>query len=453
MTVMLALASDEGLVSIALSEWERVGAIQDKRLKGLSLKENLKARNLADVLRPKVDIGDDYEGLQITSTSFVGCFDLGPVRISIRPKLSAMPLACLLRYAYGLRDLANVGEETVSPTEPHGLQDLLVSLLAAEVEELVYRGLPRRYRPTSEALSSPRGRILVSDIVRQGGLLEARLPCEHFRRQANWQLNQVLRSGLDLGAGITDDRDLRRRVQQLSQRFFDVDPLARLDKLAIEKAARELTRLTEAVRPALTLIRLLQDNIGVAFNSGNQSSRMPGFLFDMNVFFQRLLSRLMHDHLLETRIADEQSIQNLFSYAANANPRKRSAPTLRPDFALFHGNSCLAFLDAKYRDVWTRSFDPSWLYQLSAYALASARRVSIMLYATMAPDARDQQIDVCPPAGGQKTKQASIILRPVSLPDLAHLISSQGKESGTALRSFADRLVALESTRAHAPAT
>jgi len=446
MTMMLAPASDESVICIDLSEWGHVGHVQEQRLKGVSLKEDLKARKLADTLRSKVDISEGFDGLEITSTSFVGRVDVGPLRISIRPKLPAMPLARLLRYAYGLRDLTTV-EETVSPTESHGLQDLLVSLLAAEVEELLCRGLPRRYLLTSDALTSPRGRIRVSDIIRQGGVLEAKLPCEYFQRQANWQLNQVLCAGLDLGAQITEDRDLRRRVQQLSHRFFDVDSIAGLDQNATEKATRELTRLTEAARPALTLIRLLQDNMGIAFNSGNQPSRMPGFLFDMNVFFQRLLSRFLHDHFSEGRIADERSIRNLFSYAADANPKKRGAPTLRPDFALFQQDKCLAFLDAKYRDVWTRNFEPSWLYQLSAYALASATKVSVMLYATMAQEARDEQIDICPPIGALKLKQASIILRPVSLPKLAHLIRLQGKGADTERRSFAHRLVGLEATK------
>src|ERR1019366_9867300 len=108
------------------------------------------------------------DGLEITSTSFVGRVDVGPFRIAIGPKLPAMPLARLLRYAYGLRDVTAV-EETRSPTTRHGLHDLLIALLAAEVEELLHRGLARRYTPDSERLESPRGRILVEEIVRHGG--------------------------------------------------------------------------------------------------------------------------------------------------------------------------------------------------------------------------------------------------------------------------------------------
>jgi 5-methylcytosine-specific restriction enzyme subunit McrC len=71
--------------------------------------------------------------------------------------------------------------------------------------------------------------------------------------------------------------------------------------------------LIPACGPALTIIRLLHDALGIAFDSGQLPSRTPRFLFDMNVFFQRLLSRFLHDNLAGARIADELAIRNLFA--------------------------------------------------------------------------------------------------------------------------------------------
>jgi hypothetical protein len=39
------------------------------------------------------------------------------------------------------------------------------------------------------------------------------------------------------------------------------------------------------------IIRLLHDMLGVAFDKECEPSQMPGFLFDMNSFFQRLLCK------------------------------------------------------------------------------------------------------------------------------------------------------------------
>lgn len=427
---------------VELTEWDHVGPAQDARLKGCSLKDDMQSRRLAEVLRGRLDIHEGYEGLEIASTSFVGRVDVGPLRIAVGPKLTAMPLARLLRYAYGLRDIAAI-EETRSPTTHRGLHDLLITLLAAEVEELLHRGLARRYVPLSEKLESPRGRILVDQVICQGGVREARLPCRHFQRLADWHLNQVLRAGLEAAARMAEDPDLRRRMHQLSALLGDVERLERLDAYDINRAERELTRLTAATRPALTIIRLLHESLGVAFESARPPSRMPGFLFDMNVFFQRLVSRFLHDNLTSTRIADELAIRNLFAYAPDANPRRRSAPVPRPDYALFRGNTLCGFLDAKYRDIWERNLPAEWLYQLSIYALASPSEVSVLLYASMSAEARDERMEVRQPVLWSSKQPASVILRPVPLPFLDELLNSDGRRRDTAQerRSLADELV------------
>jgi 5-methylcytosine-specific restriction enzyme subunit McrC len=405
---------------VELTEWDQVGPAQDARLRGCSLSGDMESRRLAETLRDRVDIREGYDGLEIASTSFVGRVDVGPLHIAIGPKLPTMPLARLLRYAYGLRDVTAV-EETRSPTTRHGLHDLLVALLAAEVAELLHRGLARQYIPLSGKLESPRGRILINQVVRQGGVREARLPCSHFERRADWHLNQVLRTGLEAGARLTEDRNLRRHVHQLSSMFGDVECLVSLHTDDIDRAKRDLTRLTAACEPALTIIRLLHDTLGIAFNSEQASSRMPGFLFDMNVFFQRLLCRFLRDNLAGARIVEELAIRNLFAYAPDANPRQRRAPAPRPD-ALFYDNVLHGFLDAKYRDVWERSLPAEWLYQLSIYALASPSKVSVLLYASMSKEACDERVEVREPVTWSDKLPASVILRPVPLPYLAELL-------------------------------
>ena len=437
------LPSDTDLHLVELTEWDEVGPEKVPGLKGCSLASEDRAQRAAEALRGRIDIQEGYGGLRIISSSFVGRVDVGPLRISIRPKLAAMPLTQLLRYAYGLRDIGTL-DKTRSPTAPHGLHDLLVELLAAEAEELIQGGLARRFVRLAANLDSPRGRILIDQIVRQGGVREARLPCLHFERQADWHLNQVLRAGLASAARIATDRDLRQRVHRLAEAFGDVGRMPSLDTADIERAESELTRLTAAYRAALTIIRLLHDAQGLAFDASQQSSATPGFLFDMNVFFQRLLSRFLHDNLVGAHISDELPIRSLFSYAPGANPKRRRAPTMRPDFALFREGALCGLLDAKYRDIWERGFSAEWLYQLSIYALASPSLVSVLLYASMSPDACDEQIDVRQPLPFSDKEPASVILRPVSLPYLAELLGAdKARERAGERRLYAKDLVGL----------
>jgi 5-methylcytosine-specific restriction enzyme subunit McrC len=143
-------------------------------------------------------------------------------------------------------------------------------------------------------------------------------------------------------------------------------------------------------------------------------------------------------------------IGNVFAYSIHANPKGRSAPRPRPDYALFHDNRLCGFLDAKYRDIWEKGFPPEWLYQLAIYALASPSQVSVLLYATMSNDARDERIEIRQPINWSSKGPASVILRPVPLPKLAEFLHpDQGDRLSTERRRFADNLV-LPDTRTSA---
>jgi 5-methylcytosine-specific restriction enzyme subunit McrC len=295
-------------------------------------------------------------------------------------------------------------------------------MLAAEVEELLDRGLARHYIALESRLESPRGKILVQELLSRGGISDAKLPCRYFERQANWHLNQVLRAGVVAAAEMTDDRELRQRLYRSVDMFRDVASKAPLETRDIDRAERGLTRLTSASSSALAIIRILHDMRGVAFGPINEHSRTPGFLFDMNVFFQRLLSRFLHENLTARRIEDEISIRGAFAYAVDANPKRRAAPKPRPDFGLFQERNLIGFLDAKYRDSWERGLPSEWLYQGSIYALASPTRVSVLLYATMSEEARDEKIDIQQPIAWSNSIPGSVILRPILMPQLADLL-------------------------------
>jgi 5-methylcytosine-specific restriction enzyme subunit McrC len=186
-------------LSIELPEWSQGVFDVATPLDGWSLANDTAARAIAESVKDKLNIRLGLTGLEIETTSFVGRVVVGPLTITIRPKLSAVPLARLLRYAYELRDIETF-DDAPSPTATLGFHDLLVELLAAEVEELIYRGLASIYVHFADRLESPRGRIDIREIIRSGGVKEASLPCHYHERHTNWPLNQVVRAGLRYAA-------------------------------------------------------------------------------------------------------------------------------------------------------------------------------------------------------------------------------------------------------------
>lgn len=411
-------------VSIKLNEWETRCPDPGTALADASLKGDQAAQSLALQLTSagKIEVLELVSGIELRATSFVGSFLLGHLSVTIRPKIPGAPLLNLLRYAYGLRHLDIFGPVGHAISEC-SFQDLLIHQLASEVAELLSRGLYRNYRRTPEDLSIPRGRLAFQAYARTAARAGVTLPCVHHPRTEDTLINQVLLAGLGLASRLTDDIELRTGLRRLAQVLGLTVSDLRLDSAIIIEARQSLDRRTVAYTPALTLIELLLESKGIALDDGGRSVQLPGFLFDMNRFFQALMSRFLGEHLPAYSIKGEPRLRGMFAYDAAHNPRRLRAPIQKPDFVLMQGTTVAGVIDAKYRDLWERSLPRDMLYQLALYALgpAGALRRSVILYPTLDSAATEQVIVVQEPIYG--SSKAFISLRPVNLTVLDGLIA------------------------------
>ena len=274
--------------SVRLTEWESYPPEPGTRLAGVFL-EDARSRTLAKRLTESgmLEVSELRAGLFLRSSSYVGRIELGDLQITITPKIKDRSLLRLLRYAYALRDLelfSWVGYDA----EAQAFQDLLIYQLAAEAQELLSRGLRRRYVRVEEDLASPRGRINIQRMARREGIIQAALPCTHHLRLEDHLINQVLLGGLRLGTRLTDDPLLRAKLRRLAAPLQESVSTIRLDREALRRLHREADRLTVAYKPALTIIEILLRSEGVSLDESQPETKLPGFLFDMNLFFQAL---------------------------------------------------------------------------------------------------------------------------------------------------------------------
>lgn len=428
------------MTDLALQEWctytpKSLSALADRDLgdaaarclaAGLAVAGRLKVLELRD-------------GLQVETTSYVGTVRLGDLRLTIQPKLQGLPLINLLRYAYGLRDL-KLFEALPQGVTGAAFHDLLIHQLAAEVGELLARGLHRRYEREDALLASPRGRIDFTALAQQIGAARAALPCAHHPRQENTLHNRALLAGLRLGTRLTGDLALRGRLRCQAALLADSVTSVPLSVDLLRQVQRQSDRLTATYRPALAIIELLLAGQGTTLRAEEETATVPGFLFDMNRFFQALISRFLHEYLPDCTVRDEQRLQGMLAYDPRRNPRGHRAPAPRPDFVILEGGHIKAMLDAKYRDLWETPLPREMLYQLVIYATSSeAGGRAAILYPTLNPGAIEQCIEVRDPlAGGQR---AEVILRPVDMRRLERLVaglhSAQREREATA---YAQRL-------------
>ncbi|HHY37269.1 MAG TPA: restriction endonuclease [Firmicutes bacterium] len=376
-----------------------------------------------------LDITELRTGLKVQANSHVGKIQLNGLQFTVYPKIQGFPLYRLLKYAYGIREL-RLYDRAIYDLDESPFQDLLIHHLCAEAEELIARGLDKRYRKEEAELELVRGRISINRVAAKSEFSRPTLPCRYFARTEDSVLNRVLLSGLILAVNIADDHMLKARLRRLIQTLEATISPVELSKDLLIRVSRSLDRLNEHYRPALELINILLSSYGLFAGKGRSHKRLYSFFFDMNVFFQALLSRLLNDYLEGYAVRNEYVLYDMFAYEPGHNPLGNTPPRPRPDFAVIRKRKVVCLLDAKYRDLWEHGLPSSWLYQLAIYAASGVGEgAAKILYPTTSERAKLQVLKVRNPATGKAF--CRVLLQPVSLIKVAQLLdlAEQGKRS------------------------
>jgi 5-methylcytosine-specific restriction enzyme subunit McrC len=400
---------------IEIQEWQSIF------LEGVELTDQ-NSREMAQLLSAKkiIEIEELKSGLSITSNSYVGNISIGELQIHVYPKLNGMPLYQLMRYTYGLRDL-KIMSMTEHEIAEFSFFDLLIYELYVEAENLFRRNLQKSYVVQSEELASPKGRIDFNRLCSKGGIITEMLPCRYYNRIEDNLINQTLLAGLRLGAEIAADINLKMKLNRLMTILSENITRIQLNRMVFKQAINSLNRLTSRYTAVLEMINILYESQGIQLEDGSRTFSLKGYFFDMNVFFETLVGRLIADFGEEFTLKEQFSLHDLFRYTPNFNPNRRRSPTPRPDFALMREGKVVKLLDAKYRDLWEKSLPRDMLYQLAIYAVSGiGNGTATIIYPVITDQPTTQKIDINYPVSG--VKMARVIMQPLNLVKVAELL-------------------------------
>ena len=315
----------------------------------------------------------DGEGVySLTPGSTVGAVEIGGLSVLIKPKIPIPQLLSLVCYAMsrfvpqrGLFDF---------PRE-YALPDVLALALASAARRAFSRGLLRGYRTEEEALHTVRGRIMFAEqIRRRHGValpIEVRydeftddIPANRLVKAAAYRLGGMrlrwpaARTGLGWVAAMLDNVSL----MEFSPNAV---PEVRFD------------RLNEHYREVIALSRLVLRHS--AFESGRGQVRASGFLMNMNVVFQELVTVALREGLgvSERELCSDKDLTGRRRvYLDRANDVQ-----LEPDLSWWDGDVCLFVGDAKYKRIRDQRVPNADVYQLLAYVTALDLPGGMLVYA------------------------------------------------------------------------
>ena len=127
--------------------------------------------------------------------------------------------------SYAFQVLNEQGYKDIATEQFDNVAELCASILSKGIAVQLKRGLGREYIPQTEALSSLRGKIDITESIKTQSLLRKQLICTYDEFTVNSYLNRILKSTMELLLHADISKARKKTLRKLMIYFADVDVL------------------------------------------------------------------------------------------------------------------------------------------------------------------------------------------------------------------------------------
>ena len=318
---------------------------------------------------------------KVTFKSYVGLIQVGDKTVEILPKADRntsnestvskwqMALLFMLRIAGYIK--INEASNALQHTQNTNLLDIYLRAFLQETEQLIHKGLVKKYKKAQANLSVLKGRLLIRKQLQHNLLHKERFFIEHTSYIRDNLYNRILKSALEIVTDISFKSDIVNDAKRLLLYFEDVAPwkgnISDLDKL-------KLGRKTFVYKDALVLAEMIILNYCPAFKSGQQ--QVLALLFDMNVLFEKFIYKTL-------KKMESEFGQSELSVTAQNSQLFWAHKTIRPDIlvAFRKGDATQSvIIDTKWKIVDEDYPSDRDLQQMFTYNIQFNSNHAILLY-------------------------------------------------------------------------
>lgn len=263
----------------------------------------------------------------------------------------------MLSYAFQI--LKEQGYKSLE-TEPfHNVSELYASILSKGISTQLKQGLGRGYVWHKESLSSPRGRIDISESIRTRSMLKKQLICSYDEFSVDTYMNRIIKTTMELLLRANISKNLKKELRRLLVFFSDIQTL---DIHRINWNI-QYYRHTQSYRMLISICYLVIKDL--------LQTNADGTIYLMDYLDEQRMSRLYEKFILEyyRQECPEIEVSSSRIVWAVDDGFNTMLPTMQTDVMLAKGNDIL-IIEAKYYSKTTQEyFDAQTIHSANLYQI------------------------------------------------------------------------------------
>lgn len=335
--------------SVKISEYGTLSPTYDKteesqidvNLKNLKLTDKdqelrnyLKQRNILKITELK-------QGIQISSTSYIGIAQFSEFSVMVMPKLLMNPnnLPKLIEYAYELDDVIIPQSEIKFESTKNLLVEIIFASFIKKCQQLLRQGLVKSYVTHQDNIPYLRGKLLLQQQLLNAMHKKLQFACEYDELEYNNLENQIVLFTLEKSYLITNNVSIKKEIRKLIHQFSGF-----VDKVPIQLSdfnKISYTRLNQHYEKTHQLCSLILTSTGIGDFYKQKTPFVNSFFIDMNKVFESFVSRLFREY---------------YPLPSKAQKGKKAWETddgktsqIRTDILIYRDNQVESIIDTKYK--------------------------------------------------------------------------------------------------------
>lgn len=261
--------------------------------------------------------------------------------------------------AYAFHVLNEQGYRDVALEEDfENTAELLTAILCRGVAVQIKRGLMREYTMTEEALSSPKGKIEVSDSIKSMTVRKKQLVCSYDDFSTNAYNNRIIKTTFDILLRAKISKERKKEIKKLLI-FFDGVELLDIHEINWN---RRYDRNNQSYRMLVSLCYMVIK--GLLQTTTDGSTKLMDFLDEQRMcrLYEKFILEYYRRHYPKIRASAAQ-----IPWVLGEDCSSAMLPVMQSDISLSFGNKVM-IIDAKYYSHTTQvQFDKHTLHSNNLY--------------------------------------------------------------------------------------